>query len=496
MSDQWSSSPGSRPPAGRSAPPGWATGPTAVYEPPTYGSGPPLPPLPPPEDRSRDRLLAGVAVVLVVLVLLALGGVVYLARPPDTVATGPSTTATTSRRATTTTSPNGSPSTVPGQSAPTLPGATTVPPPTTTIDPALLPSQAEVEEMVRELSAFVESTRGLSFKTPVKVQMVSSDDFNAKLVKDLEESKAEIERQELVLKPLGLTDPKYPLLESYRKLLQAGVLGFYDPKTKDLVIRGQQITPYTKQTVAHELVHALDDQWFGLDRPQYDEQKDEVGFGFGAVVEGNARRIENIYVGRMTPEEKSQRDDEEAAGMVDADLNGVPEILLKLIQAPYDFGQLFVRKLMDRGGNDTLARALAEPPRISSAIMHPDRYFNGDVREEVPKPKAEGKETSDGVFGELMTRATLEAALATNEAAKAADGWSGDWYVTWVDENKAPCIRIDYKMLTEQDLADLKAAYTKWGSGRAGVKVQSVGEDLLEVTSCTSGGASGGRSPA
>lgn len=499
MSDQWSASPGSRPPAGRSAPPGWGSGPTAVYEPPTFGSGPPLPPLPPPVDRSRDRVLALVAVALVILVLLAMGGIFYLGRSTGDapVAAGPgasSTTATTSPRSSTTSS-------IPGRSSTTrpAPGQTTVPRPTTTISPSLLPTQDEVEAMVRELSAFVASARGLDFKTPVRVQMVSDDDFNKRLLQDLDKNKAELEKQGHAFKALGLIDSKVDMVELSRALLQAGVLGFYDPETKELVIRGQEITPFTKQVVAHELVHALDDQWFELNRPQYDDQKDEIGFGFSAVVEGNARRIENIYVGRMTPEDKSRRDAEEAAFTSNADLSGVPEILLKLAQAPYDFGQAFVRKLMDRGGNDTLARALTDPPRMSASVMHPDRYFAGDVRVEVAKPASEGKggkEFDDGVFGELMTRATLEAALATTDSAKAADGWAGDWYVTWEGENKSSCIRIDYKMLTALDLADLKNAFTKWGSGRPGVKVQSVGDDMLEVTSCTTGGGSGGRSPA
>lgn len=499
MSDQWSASPGSRPPAVRSAPPGWGSGPMTVHEPPTYGSGPPLPPLPPPVDRSRDRLLAIVAVALVLLLLLAMGGIFYLGRStgdaPVAAGSGASsTTAPASRRSSTTSS-------IPGRSSTTRPssGQTTVPRPTTTISPALLPTQDEVEAMVRELSAFVASTRGLDFKTPVRVQMVSEEAFNNRLLEELDKQKAELEKQGHAFSALGLIDGKVNLLESYRTLLQAGVLGFYDPKTKELVIRGQQITPYTKQVVAHELVHALDDQWFELNRPQYDDQKDEVGFGFSAVVEGNARRIENIYVARMTPEEKSRRDDEDAAFSASRDVSAVPPILLKLLQAPYDFGQSFVKKLMDRGGNDTLARALTDPPRMSASVMHPERYFAGDVRAEVAKPKSEGKdqkEFDDGVFGELMTRATLEAVLPPTDSAKAADGWAGDWYVTWEGENKSSCIRIDYKMLTALDLADLKNAFTKWGSGRPGVKVQPVGDDMLEVTSCSAGGGSGGRSPA
>ena len=74
-----------------------------------------------------------------------------------------------------------------------------------------------------------------------------------------------------------------------------GVVGFYDPETDELVVRGAALTPYVRTTIAHELVHALDDQHLDLDRPEYDEADDEIGFGFSSVVEGNARRVENAY---------------------------------------------------------------------------------------------------------------------------------------------------------------------------------------------------------
>ena len=44
-----------------------------------------------------------------------------------------------------------------------------------------------------------------------------------------------------------------------------GVVGFYDPVTKVLKVRGTDLTPYRREVIAHELTHALDDQVHGLD---------------------------------------------------------------------------------------------------------------------------------------------------------------------------------------------------------------------------------------
>ena len=99
----------------------------------------------------------------------------------------------------------------------------------------------------------------------------------------------------MFLEGLGLVEPDADLVESMRSLLGVGVVGFYDPETDELVVRGAALTPYVRTTIAHELIHALDDQHLDLDRPEYDEADDEVGFGFSSVVEGNARRIEDAY---------------------------------------------------------------------------------------------------------------------------------------------------------------------------------------------------------
>ena len=82
-------------------------------------------------------------------------------------------------------------------------------------------------------------------------------------------------------------------------LLEAGVLGFYDPETDELVVRGGDLSPMTRQTIAHELTHALDDQWFDLAKAEYEQSDDEVGFGVAALAEGNARRIDKLYAAQL-----------------------------------------------------------------------------------------------------------------------------------------------------------------------------------------------------
>ena len=102
-------------------------------------------------------------------------------------------------------------------------------------------------------------------------------------------------------------------------------------------------------TLVHELTHALDDQVFGLERPELEERTDEADFGFSALVEGNASRVDAAYVESLSPDEQVEyfRQAAEAAGGVDFD--AFPPVLLLEEQFVYGNGLEFVQALVDDG---------------------------------------------------------------------------------------------------------------------------------------------------
>src|SRR5437588_512232 len=75
-------------------------------------------------------------------------------------------------------------------------------------------------------------------------------------------------------------------------LLSNGVAGFYDPTSKTLVVRGEKPTPYVRQVLVHELTHALQDQYFSINRPDLDRADDERGDGLLGLSEGDAVRVD------------------------------------------------------------------------------------------------------------------------------------------------------------------------------------------------------------
>ena len=485
MNDQWSSDPGAFPPAPSAVPTGWQPRPglLAPDGPPSFGSGPALPPMPPPPRRPPGRttrnLLIAVGVLSVLLLIATVGLLVVLRSDDDDVAAGPPpTTAAPS----TTRPSSGNPSTT----------APSSPTPPTTVDPTPpgpAPTEEELDAEIAELSDFVELERGLEFLTPVEVTMADEATFDQLLFDDFDEGADDRQETSRILKALGLVDADLDIDEALRRLLGAGVLGFYDPETDQLVIRGQAITPYTRQTLVHELVHAIDDQNLDLDRPEYDDLDDETGFGFSAVVEGNARRIDAAFVDAMSPEDQARRDleEKEFSAAVEPLLVGIPIILLQVLQAPYEHGRLFVDTILDAGGQALLDDAIQRPPTTSTQVLHVDRFLAGQDAVPVDPPAADGEVVDEGMFGELLTQLTLEDSEDPAVAANASSGWAGDRYVTWDESEESTCIRIAYEMETTADVDELEDAYTSWAEPR-GATVERRG-DRLEVTSCSASAA-------
>jgi len=482
VSDQWSPDPGAFPPTPSSVPTGFQTQPgqLAPDGPPAFGSGPALPPSPPPQRRrpqqtTRNLLIA--VSVLTVLLLVATVALVAVVRSDDgdlATATPPVTAATSTTR-----TPAGNPST-------TAPSSSTPPSTVDPTPPGPAPTQEELDAEIAELSDFVERERGLEFLAPVEVTMANEATFDQLLFADFDAEAEARQGTARILKALGLVDADLDIDETLRRLLSGGVLGFYDPETDQLVIRGQAITPYIRQTLVHELVHALDDQNFELNRPEYDDLDDETSFGFSAVLEGNARRIDAAFVDAMSPADQGRRDTEEQefAAATQPLLVGIPLILLKLLQAPYEHGQLFVDNLLDLGGQALLDAAIDEPATTSTQILHVERFLEGVGALPVDPPAADGEVLDDGIFGELMTQYTLEDSEDLSVATNAASGWAGDWFVTWEDGEDSTCIRIAYEMETAADLDELQDAYTSWAEPR-GATVERIGDDRVEVTSCS-----------
>ncbi len=362
----------------------------------------------------------------------------------------------------------------------------TVAPPDVTAPPAESVSPPEFLALIDELEAYVATARGLDWASEVEVELLEDVAFEARLLEDFDDDADEIADTELFYRALGLVTGETSLLDLLRGIYASGVLGFYDPETNELVVRGTTPTPYVQQTIVHELVHAIDDQNFELDRPEYDDRKDEIGLGFSATVEGNARRIENQWMGEQPAEFRDEAAAEERAFSDAIDVDAFPEILLFQIGAPYQLGEIFIGQLVGEGGERSVDAALTDPPDTSEQFLFPDLYREREVRIGVPVPPADGEVVDDYVVGALFLFGLLttdDAPINQSDAVRAVDGWGGDWAVVWT-EGELACARADFVGDTEDDTGEIEDALQTWSEDRGVGQVSRTDEGRVRLESC------------
>ena len=336
----------------------------------------------------------------------------------------------------------------------------------------------DLETVVAEISAWVEEERGLEFEEDPVVELADEGEFQDRLLADFDEDAEEQAEFQAELEALGLIDEGVDVQEELRELLGVGVLGFYDPETKELVVRAGDITPLARITIAHELVHALDDQHFDLDRPEYDDATDEVGTGFSSITEGNATVIDAAYRDTLSDDEEQAATDEERelASGIDP---SIPLVLLQLLSYPYELGPPLVEAILEDGGQEGLDAAFVDPPTTSEQILDPQRFLDGEEGIDVPAPTADGEVIYAGAFGAL----SLAFVLGVDPYDEAVEGWGGDAYVVWT-EGEQTCARANIVGDTDADTTEIADALNDWAETQPDAEV-AASADFVTFTACT-----------
>ncbi len=347
-----------------------------------------------------------------------------------------------------------------------------------------MPVPDKLQATLPELEAFVEQTRGLQFKRPPKVALVADDQFE-KLLQggpDVGPSAEDQQSSLGVLRALGLIDGDVNL-DAVAQQQVSDVVGFYDDQTKELYVRGVEATPYVKETLVHELTHALDDEHFGLNHPELDDPaKSDAQSAYQALAEGDATYVQNSWHNSRSPEEQDAIDAADSAGGGGAAAESEPDVFTKVFAFPYIVGPRFVSALRDAGGQARLDDAFVHPPTTTEQVMAPDRFLAGEGARPVPAPPAGGKVIDEGSLGQLGLLLVADAAVTSNEvAARAAAGWGGDSYRAWRDGSRT-CIRVNIQMDTPADTTSLVKVLQAWAAKHPGATVS--GTDPIEIANC------------
>ena len=280
----------------------------------------------------------------------------------------------------------------------------------------------------------VERATGLGFRGPTRSSLRDRAELREFLVGKLQED-FPAEREEgisAVYRLLGLIPDTLNLRALLLDLYTEQVAGFYDPATRTLYAMRGADPAQLRLVLAHELVHALQDQYLPLDSLLREKGNGDRQTAAQAVLEGHAT-IASIQV--LTPGQDVLARPEFWQLFRDqiAQQQGSMEVFSKTPLAlrfelifPYLYGAEFMRWWGTARPGQPLP-TLETLPASTEQILHPDRYAGGDRPVSVRFADSSSTVLYEDTMGELGVQ-TVAAVLRGEQEIRpeGAAGWGGD----------------------------------------------------------------------
>ena len=345
--------------------------------------------------------------------------------------------------------------------------------------------QEELEAITEEIRLEIEGIRDQEFRRPVEVAVADEktllEYMRARMAK--ETTPEELAADQTVAKLLGQIPAEMDLLAEFEALIESQVGGFYDPDEEAFYVMERFGGDMARIILAHELTHALDDQLYDLDGV-LDElsENGDAGFAFLAVVEGSGLAVMNAWIMRHLAELDLQ-DLLEAGSMGAEAMEDAPPLLWKPLIAPYVRGVAFLNRTSNvlMGSQampklDDFEAAFAAPPLSSEQILHPEKYWNPDQRDDPVRVSFKLESIAGGwevlredTLGELGWGLVVEppekrvglkgqlAPLLAKYTFDASEGWGGDRFVL-LGRGDARVLHCETTWDTEADAEEFRAA--------------------------------------
>ncbi|MHC3436727.1 Hvo_1808 family surface protein [Natrialbaceae archaeon A-gly3] len=355
----------------------------------------------------------------------------------------------------------------------------------------------ELEAVVYRSMARVEVIRELPFEDDVPVEVITREQFVAESAGEFTELGDDDRRFENVrLEALFMVDRETDAVEAYESLYGDAVGGYYDIEAAEIVLVSEDTAKpeLDEVTLGHELLHALQDQHFGLG--SYERETTNQDHAALGLIEGDAVWVDTRYEEYCEHEWDCILPDAEPDPPEEFNVG----IYLSMLQ-PYNDGPDYVEATVRDGGWDAVDATYDDPPASSSEVIRPgeDRepvevdledassgewerieradapdhdtfgeatlasMFMGPTVNSFMDPSAES--SGPEVLGMFEVMSVTSSDSPLNYDHGVTDGWAGDefvaytasegsetafvWQSEWTDEAEANAFQAGYRELLE-----------------------------------------------
>lgn len=355
--------------------------------------------------------------------------------------------------------------------------------------------KSSLEQKADEVLENLATLRGLKKKRDVAVAAMDRESLYQYMLKDFNKQviDSDIKKLDLLGGRMGSQPENVDTKKVYLNLLKQGVAGFYDPTTKKYyLIQQADKTNYDEATLAHELTHALQDQYYDLmSLPMNVHDNSDIGTALKCVIEGDAKYTELLYMKKHLNKDDTEewlRKEVAGQGMylagkpggmyIDPKLFGIADedffsfILGKMLMYSYYEGARFVEKVYKKGGWDAVNHLYEDWPLSTEQIIHPEKFLNKETRDDPAIINAKAfidwtDNQYDYILSDVIGELGIDRLLInffnrkTLNAEEAGAGWEGDRVVGLINHNTKKPVYVWLSLWeTEKDAEEFEKAMT------------------------------------
>ena len=303
----------------------------------------------------------------------------------------------------------------------------------------------ELRVMIDSLLPSIAEVSGMAVRRPVQFAMQSRADARRFIEEQLDEELGpeQLDGMERAYKAFGLLPDTLDLRAMLLDLYTEQVVGYYDPATDRLYVLDEATAATAGPVVAHELVHALQDQHTDLDSLVARERGNDRQMAAQAAAEGQATLVmvalqaarmsgQSVDFGALPDLSELLGPALEAENEQFPVFRRAPRIVRETLLFPYMAGAGFMQALFRAGQGDGPPVPFGDLlPQSTEQVMAPEARFLGerDAPTEVRLGEAGAgwEVVYSNVLGQLETSIMMTELLG-ERGTDAAQGWDGDRY--------------------------------------------------------------------